>query len=507
MFISSLRRQFVFQIPAIIGAILVVPLLVMVYDIIYASKTDQMLLVNKEERLATIVHFLSTAITNRLENKFIMNDPEQKTIVLSEAFNRVAEPLAAKYKGVRLGLYVPATDKLFVQGFLHEYRKLTPEEKRLREQRIYREASSGIKAVLGSRQPFARIAGNPDDQFFEHLEPVFIDQEIVAVVWAEERLNPIFSVSRQFRLIIRYLTLASFLFGTIGILLVVNTFVRQVRQIKTGLERLEHDLSALLPELPGEMGQITQAINKMAISLAEKEKLEEQLRRSDRLATLGRLVTGLAHEIRNPVGIIKATVQVLEKEISDRPELTEYTTIIKQQVDRQNQIITELLEFGRPRPKNVQPLDLNKLIRAVVAFTEPLLEQNKIDLKLNLRPNIPEIEADGEKLKQVLVNLILNAIQAMPDGGRLRITTLSRNGTVLISVRDTGHGISEDDIKHIFDPFYTTKEGGGGLGLAIAHQIVEAHGGEIQVRSYPEKGTTFIIALPVTQKRKDLRYS
>jgi signal transduction histidine kinase len=252
------------------------------------------------------------------------------------------------------------------------------------------------------------------------------------------------------------------------------------------------------------MGQITQAINKMAVSLAEKEKLEEQLHRSDRLATLGRLVTGLAHEIRNPAAIIKATVQVLEREAKGYPDLNGYTKIIGEQVDRQNQIITELLEFGRPRPKIIQTLSINRLINSVLSFTGPFLQQNKVLLHKETRDDLPNIEGDGEQLKQVLVNLILNAVQAMPEGGHLRIVTYTKSNAVVIIVKDTGRGIAADDLKHIFDPFYTTREGGGGLGLAIGYQIIESHGGKLEAHSVEGKGSEFTITLPVIQERESI---
>lgn len=493
--LSALRRQLSFQIPFIIGAILVVPILVMLYDLAFASKTDQITLINKEERLATIVRILATDLGERIQGQVADLPAAEQTSVLSANFSAVASPLAREHPGVRLGLYVPASDQIFAEGFLHEYRRLTPAEKQERDQRIYREASSGIAAVLGSGEPLARLAGNPDDQFFEHLVPLYDGGKLVAVVWAEERLNPIFTQSRNFRMVTRYFSLFSFFLGAVGTLFVVNNFVRRVGQIRSGLEQMERDIHYRLPAMPGEMGQISMAVNKMASALEEKEKLEERLRRAENLAALGRLVTGLAHELRNPIGIIKATVQVMEKD----PGVTgvdEYAAVIKEQVDRQNRVLTELLEFGRPSRGVIMHLNPGDLLRSVLSFTESLFRQHRVDLEMHVPADLPAVQGDGEKLKQVFVNLILNALQAMPDGGTLRVVACGDKDWVSISFQDTGVGISAADIGHIFDPYYTTRDGGHGLGLAISHQIIEMHGGRIEVESEPGKGATFTVILP-----------
>ncbi|MEW5762546.1 MAG: ATP-binding protein [Bacillota bacterium] len=484
-------RTLRFQILAIIAGILVIPILVMVYDLIYASKTDQMLLVQKEERLAAIVQFLAAGIKSEAS----LADAGVSPSRLEESFEEVAGPLAARYPGVRLGLYIPATKQIVVEGFLHEYRQLTPGEKLAREQRILREASSGIHAVLASKEPLARIAGAPDDQYFEHLVPLVAGEQVVAVAWVEERINPIFTQTRNFRLVTRYLTLLGFFFGTIGTLLVILNLTSRVGAIKKGLAHLENDIHRLLPPMPGEMGQIVQAINKMAVGLAEKEKLEIQLQRAERLAALGHLVTGIAHEMRNPIAIIKAAVQVMEQELKDVPAALEYARVIKEQVNRQNNVLQELLEFGRPSRGIVQPLNINRLLDSVLTFTQPLLRQQRVELDLRRARDLPPVLGDGEKLKQVFLNLILNAVQAMPGGGRLTIETGVRE-QVFIRFADTGEGIRPEDLPHLFDPYYTTKKGGSGLGLAITHQIVALYGGEIEVEGEPGRGATFTVWLP-----------
>lgn len=485
-------RLLSFQIPLIIGAILVLPILVMLYDMFFASKTDEISLANTEERLATIVRVLATDLGEEIE----------QGQTLSNRFLAIAAPLADEHPGVRLGLYVPASDELFVEGFLHQYRHLTSAEQQAREQRIYREASSGIAAVMGSGKPLARLAGDPDDQFFEHLVPLFDGGKLVAITWGEERLHPIFTQSRNFRMITRYFSLFSFFLGAAGTLFVVSGFVWHVGQIREGLKRMQNDIHHQLPDMPGEMGQISQAINKMGTALIEKEKLEERLCRTENLAALGRLVTGLAHELRNPIAIIKATVQVMEKDLEGTTGIDEYAAVIKEQVNRQNRVLTELLEFGRPSRNLLQPLKPADLLHSVLTLTEPLFRQQQVALDVHVAPDLPSILGDGEKLKQVFVNLMLNAVQAMANGGTLSIIGCTDGTDVFISFHDTGKGIGPEDISHIFDPFYTTRESGHGLGLAISHQIITAHGGRLEVESEPDQGATFKMILPAA--REDL---
>ncbi len=285
--------------------------------------------------------------------------------------------------------------------------------------------------------------------------------------------------------------------GASGALLVIHNLSMGVRKIKVGLSDLEKDITKHIPEMPGEMGQVVKAINNMAVSLEEKDRLEQELHRSQRLASLGRLVTGLAHELRNPIGIIKATIQLLEDDLDSPVNPKKYVEIIKEQVDRQNAVLRELLEFGRPQKSVMMPVSVNSLTKTVLVFTEPLLKQHNVQLFVDMQEDLPFTEADGERLKQVFVNLILNAVSAMPEGGSLNIKTYLGENSIRIAFSDTGTGIDESELQNIFEPFYTTGQFGTGLGLSISHQIVRLHGGHIDVVSLEGKGSIFTVVLPI----------
>ncbi|MCL5058214.1 MAG: ATP-binding protein [Actinobacteria bacterium] len=503
-FHKSLR----FQILVVVASLLLIPVLIMFYDIFFASKSDEIMILDHEEKLKTVVEakivpgIKEDIITKVKDLDLNSLDQDQKANTLQSAFNDVTEPLVPDFPGVRFGLYIPDSNQIYVQGFLHQYRQLSPDEILEREKRIMTEADSGLVAVVASQRPLARLTSSLRDQTFEYLTPVFINNQLVAVAWADERLHPIFAQSRSFLSVTKYIALLVLFVGAAGALLVIHNLASGVSSVKIGLKEMEKDLTRLLPEMPGETGQIARAINKMAVSLAEKERLEYEMQRSERLAALGRLVTGVAHELRNPIGVVKAAVQVMETEYSQTPGMKDFTTVIKEQIDRQNRVIQELLDFGRPSKEMIQPVNINSLMEKVLTFTLPMLNQSNIRLEVTFAPDLPKILADPSRIKQVFVNLILNSIQAMPEGGNLFIKTYPGDESIYAEFKDSGLGINPADLPRIFDPFYTTKETGTGLGLSISHQIIKSHNGTIHVSSTPGEGTVFKVILPFCGNRE-----
>ena len=490
------------QLLLIVLILLLVPVLVMLYDVYFASKTDDILIVNLEKKLTGIAGQLGSKIEEQLAGV----PAGERMETLAGLFDQAAGPVAQANPGVRLGLYIPETNQIIIQGFLHEFGKRLPEEKHEREQRIYQEALKGIAAVMKSGEPITRLGRTWDDQFLEHLAPVRTDSRIVAVLWAEERMHPLFARSTKIRLFIRYLTLTVFCFGVLATLLTITSLVRQVQTIKNGLLELEHNFDHRLPAMSGEMGQITGAINTLAAGLAEREQTIEQLRRSENLIALGKLVTHIAHELRNPVSIIQAVSEVLASRLKNSPDLpgyAEYIRKIEEQVERHNRLVGELLDFGRPDPGLIAPLNVNELISTLLEECTVFFQQKRIAPEFVPSPEPLLIQGNQEKLKQVLLNLLFNAVQAMPKGGNLSVRTEAVNGTARVLIRDTGVGIAKEDLPQIFTPFYTKKTGGGGLGLAISQRIVQIHGGSISVESEPGAGATFILNFPRSRPEED----
>lgn len=223
-------------------------------------------------------------------------------------------------------------------------------------------------------------------------------------------------------------------------------------------------------------------------------EIEDQLRRADRLSTLGELAAGMAHELRNPLASIKGTAEILKVDYKPDDRKYEFISIMIKEVERLNRVVEEFLRFARPIPLQNAEVDLGEEIKSVIH----LLKGQTAGVNINIKPfTIPKVKADRERLVQVFLNLILNSIQAMPECGSLTISASEVDGQVEISFRDTGPGIPEENRDKIFKPFFTTKPSGTGLGLAISNRIVEAHSGRITFESEAGRGTTFKVSLPV----------
>jgi PAS domain S-box-containing protein len=239
------------------------------------------------------------------------------------------------------------------------------------------------------------------------------------------------------------------------------------------------------------------ALVKMMRDVGERKRLQEQLRRTERIAELGTVASGMAHEIGTPMNVILGRAEYLMERVKDEPIKKGLQTIVAQ-VERITKVVSQLLSFARRRTPNRRALDLKDVIENSVEIFHERLARNQIQVELALEP-CPPVHADVDQMSQVLINLIMNAVHAMPAGGLLRISVLPAGDMVKLTVADTGHGIPPDVVGQVFDPFFTTKEfgKGTGLGLTVVKGILEEHGGSIAVQSEQGKGTAFTILLPV----------
>jgi len=244
--------------------------------------------------------------------------------------------------------------------------------------------------------------------------------------------------------------------------------------------------------------------------ITHRKELEEEFKRSDRLAMVGSLAAGLAHEIKNPLGGIKGAAQLLQRQ-ANAPCTLEYTDIIIREVDRVNNLIEQLLDLSRPAKLDLTPLNIHELLDDVLLLERAAIEEQKVEVKKQFDPSLPAIRGDRRQLTQVFLNLVKNALEAMNDAGRLTITTRMETGFhvrqpgkdwgkfISVDVEDTGPGIKEENLPQIFSPFFTTKNSGTGLGLAVSYRIIKEHGGLIRVESQERKGAIFRVSLRVAE--------
>jgi len=235
--------------------------------------------------------------------------------------------------------------------------------------------------------------------------------------------------------------------------------------------------------------------------LTEVRALRKEIERSRRLASVGRLAAGVAHEIRNPLSSIKGFATYFKERYQQVPEDQNTANIMIKEVDRLNRVVGQLLEFARPVKIAPRPTTLQNLIDDSVRLVEPQAKEKRISIRHKTTAQMNKVLVDSDRISQVLLNLYLNAIESMEAGGTLGVRLSQGNSRQHIEIRvsDTGCGIPRDDLTKIFDPYFTTKSSGTGLGLAIAHNIVEAMGGTIEAESRPGKGTTFTLVIPIKE--------
>ena len=271
-------------------------------------------------------------------------------------------------------------------------------------------------------------------------------------------------------------------------------------------------VSLLTAALFGRDGVVEGAVGVLR-DLSRLRQLENEVRRGETLAAAGRMAVGLAHEIRNPLGAIRGAVQLLSRELALQPKLREYTDVLLTEVDRVNRSIEMLLDLARPVQLRPVPLNLHQLLERVALLAEEGARERKVTLVRRYDPSLPPIAGDEDRLLQVFHNLVRNALDAMKDGGRLTLTTrvslnplfgkmdlgAGQRNMVEAVVADEGAGIPAAARSKIFYPFFTTKDKGLGLDLAICHRILEEHRGAIQVESTEGRGTTVTCFLPIAK--------
>jgi len=349
---------------------------------------------------------------------------------------------------------------------------------------------------------------------------------------AEQDTKEVFAKVNKYR--VGIITLFFILFGTIisGCILIAHTIVHPVKELADATDAIaEGNFEKQLKiRRKDELGRLADAFNNMAQQLrtyysslenkitrtseelekisGELYKSKEALARSAKLVALGQVSAGMAHEIRTPLASIKLFIQSLEDELLSNDETKEDISIIKKEIDRMEEIINRFLDFARPVKPKFERVDVNQILSDTVTLIKTRIKDDKIAVETLYSDRLPLIDGDRNQLQQVFLNMLLNSIEAMPDGGKITIATNMINISnqhrklLKITIADNGCGIDDATKNYIFDPFYTTKDSGTGMGLSISFTVIEQHGGLIDVESQPSKGAKFMIYLPINQGDK-----
>ena len=243
--------------------------------------------------------------------------------------------------------------------------------------------------------------------------------------------------------------------------------------------------------------------------VTERKSKEARLRRAESLASLTTLAAGVAHEIKNPLGSIGIHIQLIQKELAELPDrqrerMESYIEVVNEEVNRLNKIVVDFLFAVRPMNVELEDQDLNVVVKDLLEFVRYELEEHDIALEADLQEDIPNVELDDKYFKQAVMNIVKNSLAAMPDGGVLSVKTRCRGESVELVVADTGEGMSEEVREKIFEPYFTTKDFGSGIGLTLVYKVMKEHMGEINVKSEEGKGSTFILSFPVPQREQHL---
>jgi len=231
----------------------------------------------------------------------------------------------------------------------------------------------------------------------------------------------------------------------------------------------------------------------------ERLELKEKLSQAERLSSLGEMIAGISHEIRNPLGIIKSSAELLKKKMSNIDPNNAIPEIIVEEAGRLNDIITDFLNYARPRLPNLMPCRVDSIFEKNIAFLTPQIDEQGYAIKRRYQEYLPEIMADSDMLYQAFLNIVINAMQSMPGGGEITVAISSNEDSVIMVWEDSGEGIPEDALEKVWDPFFTTKAKGTGLGLGIVKNIIESHDGSIRIGNRDARGTRVTVKLPVEQ--------
>lgn len=297
-----------------------------------------------------------------------------------------------------------------------------------------------------------------------------------------------------------------FAIGTLLIVYLAKRYTKPIEEV-VGAARmvaggnLDHELRT---DRKDEIGELTQSFNYMVSKLREERVLEDKLRKAEHLAGIGQFSRSIAHEIRNPLNFINLSIDLIKEKYTPcngegKENFDSLIVNIKNEIQRVSRFAESFLEYGRPLEINTRPTDIIRLIEDVLELVQAKAQKEDIIIERHFE-KLPDLSLDPDLIKTCLYNIILNAFQAMPGGGKLVIKVTMIDKRCLISVGDTGEGISEDKLSRIFDPFFTTKTGGLGLGLALTKRVMEEHKGKVDIKSTEGVGTTVALYLPVKKE-------
>lgn len=608
------KRSFRNQIMVLIVILLLLPIVLTFYMLHVIRSTEQGMVESHKKNLTKAVTFLDNNLPTGFDELLEKHNAEnlarrEKVTLLNRELKPVIEKAKENYPGVELGFYSRSLD-VILDGDEQSY-----------GENFSKRRKEAFDETIAKNKPLTQVFGLTQGGQLEVYQPLVRNGEIIGSVWATENLSTLYRRMNQVEIDAYAVIVFGGLIGLGGAFTLIARFVSTVKQVKTGVQKLERDLTYVLPPATGEIGEITQAINHLATKLinmqnyneiilssiddgilavdltgriiglnsaamrvlglensflgknlaealpetspfytlltnalnrhelvkdkelscscngdknlhllvstnlminirqeivgvvltcrdvTERTLLEEQVRRQERLAALGKLVAGVAHEIRNPLTSVSGYTQYWLKNHAPTPKSLR---IVHREITRVNSIVDKLLHFARPAAAVFGDHDLNQMIKRIIQSFKDV-HDSAVEIEERLAEDLPPAHIDAGQIEQVLLNILYNAAQATSNRGKIVVSSAfdPQKDMLAVSVKDDGPGIPEEIMPHLFEPFFTTKPKGAGLGLAIAYEIIQAHGGDIQVESKPGQGTTCSVYIPYArqnaQQKEDIK--
>lgn len=488
---KSLRGRLLLVMPLVVA----VPIIVAGY--LMTISAEGALVNEKQQKLFGVARVLDQELHGTYDDIIRQRglegaDRQQKIAALNDALREFTDQVAAAYSGVGVGYYAKELDAIVTYGPSAVYAdKVGLPIGQTHEGRI----------VMQSGLPRVQEGDLVRGPVMNAMHPIIRNGEIIGYIWANELTSDIDAQLVAMKRNTYIIVILGLLLAIGGVVFSIEHIMAGIDKIKKGLAEIKKDLNYQLPPLAGELGEISNAVNDMARTLAAQKKMEKQLHAAERLAAIGEVAAGLAHEIRNPLMAVKGFTELLQENLTDA-EKAEYLRIICQETERMNRLIEQLLCFAKPAIAEVRQVDVNEVLRSTLLLTATPARHKQTQIACRLQEDIPMVLVNSEQLKQVYLNLIINAIQAVSDQGKVDISSRFdiESSFVIVAIEDNGVGIDADNISRIFDPFFTTKESGTGLGLAVVYRMMESWGGFVKANSVPGKGSRFTLFFPVPEE-------
>jgi nitrogen fixation/metabolism regulation signal transduction histidine kinase len=368
------------------------------------------------------------------------------------------------------------------------------------KKRDIKKMGKGLKATAGNK------GTNLQSQHpYDLVVPVIVGSEQLGYVQINLLLDNIRDLQHDNFIKRLFATFLIFLFGIVLTIFLARRYTGPINRLAQDVKKVSSgDLSVTFPvESTDEIGELAASFNEMVAKLRERESLEKRLNEAEHLSKVGQLASGIAHEIRNPLNYISLAIDHLKSEFlatngNRQEELEELTGKIKEEVRRANYMVLNFMNYGRPLKLRLSRFSYAELIDKVLPILKDRLHEQNITVETAISSGLPPMLADQEMMRNCLVNLITNSAQAMQEGGKISLGASfdPERDLFRLTIKDEGIGIPPEDLAKIFQPYFTTKEAGVGLGLAITERIIKEHGGAISVESARETGTTFTVILP-----------